>query len=291
MIATITLTLAGADTGPFNLYSDIDGYVTAFETGVPKASLLAGYTTALVPDGTSIIKVLSTGLCTNSIYIPLVYTTTSTTTAPDPLTSTLTFFSYESGVFTFTLSDAIYSTSILITGATVDGSTTQTDCTANDVDDNVTLANPILIPAGGTTGSALGTTPFTCAVQSFSRTNYVTIDGLGTFVDGDTVTIGGTTVTISIPNTCETPYNCSTYTQWDNVIIGDSPFTICAQPGITVYTPFGQTIVTGTIVYSDAGLTTPVVGSTYIVNPTTNAIYNLGVGDGLVGTFTTIFCL
>ena len=30
----ITLTTAGADTGPFNLYSDIDGYLVPFVTGV-----------------------------------------------------------------------------------------------------------------------------------------------------------------------------------------------------------------------------------------------------------------
>lgn len=51
MIVTITLTYAGPDTGPFNLYSDVDGFISAFETGVSKAALLAGYTTSLVPNG------------------------------------------------------------------------------------------------------------------------------------------------------------------------------------------------------------------------------------------------
>ena len=41
MTVLITLTLAGADTGPFDLYSDLDGYITPFETGVSKAALLA----------------------------------------------------------------------------------------------------------------------------------------------------------------------------------------------------------------------------------------------------------
>ena len=35
----ITLTTAGADTGNFNLYSDVDGYTAAFETGVAKSAL------------------------------------------------------------------------------------------------------------------------------------------------------------------------------------------------------------------------------------------------------------
>lgn len=83
MTVFITLFTAGADSGPFNLYSDIDGYVTAFESGVPKALLVAGYSSALVPDFTTTIKVLSTGTCTNYIYIPveeITTTTTSTTT-------------------------------------------------------------------------------------------------------------------------------------------------------------------------------------------------------------------
>ena len=83
MTVFITLFTAGADSGPFNLYSDVDGYVTAFESGVPKASLVAGYSSALVPDFTTTIKVLSTGTCTNYIYIPveeITTTTTSTTT-------------------------------------------------------------------------------------------------------------------------------------------------------------------------------------------------------------------
>jgi len=82
MIVTITLTVAGSETGPFNLYSDTDGYTAAFETGVAKASLLAGYTSNLVPNGTTIIRVMSDNppLCTNYIDIPVVPCTTTTTT-------------------------------------------------------------------------------------------------------------------------------------------------------------------------------------------------------------------
>jgi hypothetical protein len=82
MTVLITLTVAGTDSGPFNLYSNIDGFTSAFETGVSKASLLAGYSSALVPDYTTIIRVLSTGVCTNYIDIVLGSTTTTTTTIP-----------------------------------------------------------------------------------------------------------------------------------------------------------------------------------------------------------------
>lgn len=71
MTVLITLTTAGTSTGPFLLFSDLDGFTSAFETGVPKASLLAGYSTSLVPDGTTTIRVMSEGACTNYIDIPV----------------------------------------------------------------------------------------------------------------------------------------------------------------------------------------------------------------------------
>lgn len=80
MIILITLTTAGADTGPFNLYSDVDGYTSAFETGVSKAALLAGYTSLVAPDGTTIVRVMSDGTCKNYIDIPVPECTTTTTT-------------------------------------------------------------------------------------------------------------------------------------------------------------------------------------------------------------------
>jgi len=80
----ITLTTAGTDTGPFSLFSNVDGYTTAFVTGVSKAALLAGYGTSLAPVGTTIVRVKSTGLCSNYIDIVLSEPTTTTTTSTCP---------------------------------------------------------------------------------------------------------------------------------------------------------------------------------------------------------------
>lgn len=88
MTVLITLTTAGADTGPFDLYSDTDGYLVPFENNVPKASLVSGYTSILVPGGTTIIRVKSDSLCTN--YIDLVVGTTTTTTSTSTSTTTST---------------------------------------------------------------------------------------------------------------------------------------------------------------------------------------------------------
>lgn len=71
MIVLITLTTAGADVGPFDLFSNTDGYSVAFETGVSRSALLAGYTSSLVPNGTTIVRVQSVGVCTNYIDITI----------------------------------------------------------------------------------------------------------------------------------------------------------------------------------------------------------------------------
>jgi hypothetical protein len=84
---TIQLLTAGADTGPFNLLSDADNYNTPFEVNVPKSSLISGYTTDLVPDIATIIRVQSISeLCSN--YVDLNYPTTTTTTTTSTTTTT-----------------------------------------------------------------------------------------------------------------------------------------------------------------------------------------------------------
>lgn len=91
MTVLITLTIAGTDSGPFDLYSNLDGYLSAFESGVSKASLLAGYASALVPDFTTIIRVRSNNaLCTNYIEIPVVTPTTTTTSSSSSTTTSTT---------------------------------------------------------------------------------------------------------------------------------------------------------------------------------------------------------
>jgi len=72
MTVFITLTVAGANVGPFNLYSNIDGYTTAFESNVATADLTGGYASDLVPDGTTTIRLLSIGECNNYFDIFLI---------------------------------------------------------------------------------------------------------------------------------------------------------------------------------------------------------------------------
>lgn len=82
MTVLLTLTAAGTDTGPFDLFSNATAFTSAFETNVSRAALLAGYTSSLVPNGTTVVRVMSQGVCKNYTDIVITTTTTSTTAIP-----------------------------------------------------------------------------------------------------------------------------------------------------------------------------------------------------------------
>lgn len=81
----LTLTNCTPTAGPFDLYSNVDGFAVPFDTNVTRAQMLAGYTTTTAPDTASEIKIKSKGVCINEIkltvdVIPTLTTTTSYTT-------------------------------------------------------------------------------------------------------------------------------------------------------------------------------------------------------------------
>lgn len=81
MTGIITLTAAGVDSGPFNLYSDVDGYVVPFESLINKAVLLAGYPVDSIPGGTVYVRIKSINPnCSNYVDVLVPVTTTTTTT-------------------------------------------------------------------------------------------------------------------------------------------------------------------------------------------------------------------
>ena len=105
MTIFITLSLAGADSGPFDLYSNVDGFTTPFNTTGPvsKANLLAGYEVT-APDGTITVRLLDlSASCTpftTDIYTcatpncdfagSILCNVTTTTTAAPTTTTTST---------------------------------------------------------------------------------------------------------------------------------------------------------------------------------------------------------
>lgn len=132
MVIFITLTTAGAATGPFDLFSNANGYSAAFETGVPKAALLAGYTTLLAPAGTTIVRIKSSGICTNQIDV-LVFPCSSTTTTTSSSTSSTTSTSTSSTTSTTSSTTSTTSTSST-TSTTSSTSTTSTTTSTTTTD-------------------------------------------------------------------------------------------------------------------------------------------------------------
>lgn len=127
MTALITLTTAGADSGPFNLYSNLDGYATAFEVAVPKVDLLAGYASSLVPDFTTTVRVLSTGTCTNYIDIILAPLPTTTTTSSSSTTTSTSTSSSSTTTTTTTLACGCFEIETNISQIDLDDATGNTD--------------------------------------------------------------------------------------------------------------------------------------------------------------------
>ena len=95
MIIVTTLVIpVGGDAGPFDLYTDSDGYTVPFATNISAAALQAGYSST-VPNDATIVRVVSVGACTNFIdldidLLPTTTTTTSTSTSTSTTTSTST---------------------------------------------------------------------------------------------------------------------------------------------------------------------------------------------------------
>jgi hypothetical protein len=97
MTVLITLTTAGSDTGPFNIYSNANGFSTIIISGVSRASLVAGYN-ATVPDGTTEVLVRSVGACERDLYLDVSgapATTTSTTSTTTTLVPPIECYGYE----------------------------------------------------------------------------------------------------------------------------------------------------------------------------------------------------
>ena len=71
MTGIIQITTIGVDSGPFNIFSNVTGFTSAFETNITRNELLLGYATNNIPLNTSVIKIVSVGECTNDLFIEL----------------------------------------------------------------------------------------------------------------------------------------------------------------------------------------------------------------------------
>ena len=157
MLIQITITIPpGGAAGPFDLYSDADGFTTPFETQVPAVDLVAGYTVTL-PMGATIIRVCSVGTCENCIDLPTNCPTTTSTTTVAPTTTTTTT------VATTTTSTTVAPTTTTTT--TIAPTTTTTTTVAPTTTTTTTVA-----PTTTTTTTVAPTTTTTTTVAPTTTT-------------------------------------------------------------------------------------------------------------------------
>tara|TARA_R110002153_G_scaffold115421_3_gene258606 strand:+ start:616 stop:834 length:219 start_codon:yes stop_codon:yes gene_type:complete len=71
MTVLLTLTTAGTNADNFELYSNKDNFDIPFETGVSRTLLLSGYTSSVVPDYSTTVRVKANGVCINYVDILL----------------------------------------------------------------------------------------------------------------------------------------------------------------------------------------------------------------------------
>ena len=154
MTVLITLTTAGADTGNFSLYSNLDGYTSAFATGVSKAALEAGYTSYVVPNGTITIRVKSNSACANYIDISLVEPTTTTTTTVTPTTTTTTTI--------------VSPTTTTTTTIPFTAEITFTTQSGPDYETYMTVTSGTLLDSLGASGTVEGYSDLACSVPAAS---------------------------------------------------------------------------------------------------------------------------
>jgi hypothetical protein len=214
MNVLITLTEAGIDTGPFNLYSNVDSYTTAFETNISRGILIAGYTSQVVPPGTSTIRVRSIGICTNYVDLLVITpttTTTSTTVAPTTTTTTTVVPGTTTTTTTATPTTTTTTTQ-LITYYNVTLCGTSTVSVARYVGGNVLSAGVVFQSTNGScyTVSSVGTGPETSGTVLGQFINCATCQGAPPPTTTTTSTSTSTSTTTSTSTSTSTTTSTTT---------------------------------------------------------------------------------
>lgn len=128
--------------------------------------------------------------------------------------------------------------------------------------------------------------PFAFGVTMYTNTGLSTVvSGFAYIVPaaGNIFNLNATTGVVG----SNTGSNCTSGTS-GSYVLGNSTSTICSGSPVTRYTngPFAS----GGTLYVDSALTTPVTGSAFVVQASTNTIYNLNTSTGVIGSATGLAC-
>jgi hypothetical protein len=215
MTVLITLTLAGSSVGPFDIYTQLDGFTTPVITGVSRAALVAGYY-ATLPDGTTDVLVQSTGTCTTQLYLNVNGNTTTTTTSSSSTTSTTTTiitgtltvaYSKYSSSFSLTASVAPPQ-SIAITGAITANGYPTNSCSGSVA--GASLSGNLLILTPGSTvithvptfSSGTWSTSLTARITDITIPLSINGGGATVYSNGSTIIVGNVHYIFYIVSEC-----------------------------------------------------------------------------------------
>jgi hypothetical protein len=215
MTILITLTLAGSSVGPFDIYTQLDGFTTPVITGVSRAALVAGYS-ANMPNGTTTVLVQSTGECSTQLYLAVDGNTTTTTTSSSSTTSTTTTiitgtltvaYSKYSSSFSLVASVAAPQ-SIAITGAITANGYPTNSCSGSVAGATLTGNLLVLTPGNSVTTHvptfSSGTWSTSLTARITDVTIPISINGGSpvNYSTGSTITVGSVDYTFYIVSEC-----------------------------------------------------------------------------------------
>lgn len=199
------MTGAGLDVGPIMaLYSDADAYAVPFESGILRSVLEAGYTSNLVPDAATIIRVVSTdGLCVGS-YEDSSFTTTTTSTSTSTTTSTSTSTTTSTSTSTSTSTTTTTITPTTTTTTTVEPTTTTTTTTIEPTTTTTTTVPPTTTTTTTVAPITTFAGDFTLCVEVGSTEDFRAQDGSATsghFATTSSITAGNCSGPVNVSGT------------------------------------------------------------------------------------------
>lgn len=188
MTLFIRLTVAGANVGPtFSLFSDADGYTSAFAVGVPLATLYPDGDYFTAPDGTTTVRIVHEGGVCDDLYLPVATTTSTSTSSTSTSTSTSSTSTSTSTTTTSSTTAEPSTTTTSTTSSTYRLSVNINDVEGIDADDGL----------GGTVYYTIGAVPYDDSsiptyIKMFTDTLDVTkdetitidVDSIEYYVDG-----------------------------------------------------------------------------------------------------------
>ncbi len=146
MTILITLTTAGANVGPFMIYTNVDGFtVPVFGVPVSLQDLLDGFTSSAFPEGTTTVRLVSVGACENFIDLEVesIITTTTTSSSTTSTTSTSTSTSTSTTTSTTTMGPEPTTTTTTTLGGNL---YIENNALSGSVEDLSEISNDIVFP-------------------------------------------------------------------------------------------------------------------------------------------------